>query len=161
MQYLPLVMLIPLAWLIVADFRRREVSLVWLGVLAVSTVAIPLILYGWREMWAHSWQNLSIIAYLGVGILVWSWIKARRVINPVNVYIGFGDLIFFTILTPLFPVKRFVGTLVACMLFSLVWWWAARLRGKSPKNIPLVATSGIVVSAAIIFNVFLEIAKLS
>jgi hypothetical protein len=91
---------------------------------------------------------------MGLGILLWSWIKARKVINPVNRYIGLGDLLFFVALAPLFPVKRFAWLLVACLLFSLVWWQVARFRGKSPKNIPFVATSGIVVGAAIVFNVF-------
>jgi hypothetical protein len=154
MKYLPLVMLIPLVRLIVGDFRRREVSVVWLAVLAVSTVGVPVIMLGWRETFTHSWQNLLLLAYLGIGIVVWGWVKARRFVNPVNVYIGLGDLLFFLALVPLFPVKIFAWLMVCCMVFSLVWWQAAKLRGSAPKNVPLVATSGIVVGVAIIFRVF-------
>lgn len=154
MKYLPLVILIPLIRLIVADFRRREVSIVWLAVLAVGTVCVPVLQHGWQETFTRIWQNMLLLSYLGTGIVIWSLIKARRFVNPVNTYIGMGDLVFFAALIPLFPVRTFTWLMVASMLFSLVWWQAARLRGKQPVNVPLVSTSGIVMGCAVIFNVF-------
>jgi hypothetical protein len=100
------------------------------------------------------WQNLLILLYLGIGVVAWAWIRARKPVNPLNRFIGLGDLLFFVALTPLFPMKSFAWLLVTCLLFSLAWWGTTRLRGRAPKNIPLVATSGIVVSAAIIFDTF-------
>ncbi|MDR1700714.1 MAG: hypothetical protein LBR68_05940 [Lachnoclostridium sp.] len=160
MKYLPLVMIIPLMRLIIADFRYREVSLVWLVVLAVGTIGIPFLLEGWREVITRSGLNMLLIAYLGTGIVLWGWIKSRKFVNPVNVYIGMGDILFFMILVPLFRLKSFAYLLIGSMVFSLVWWHISRWMKKSPekttKNIPLVATSGIVVCVTIIFNVLFE-----
>ncbi len=158
MKYLTLIMLIPFAKLAADDFRRREVSVVWLAVTAVCAVGVAVAQEGWREMLVRSGLNLLIIAYLAIGVAVWAWIKARRPVNPVNRFIGLGDVLFFVALVPLFPFKRFAWLLVVCMVFSLVWWWVVqaikRPSGNPPKNIPLVATSAIVVGAAIIFNTF-------
>ncbi len=155
MEYLPLLMLAPLSHLIVSDFRSREVSVMWLGILAIGTVCIPVIQDGWLDVLKRSGQNLLLILYMSTGIVVWGWIKARKFVNPINVYIGLGDALFFLILIPLFPVKHYAWLLVACMIFSLVWWGAAvLLKKKSPKNIPFIATSGIVLAGAIIFKVF-------
>ncbi len=156
MKYLLLVMLVPLVKLAFDDFRKREVSLFWLMVLATSTVGISIIKNGWLETAARSGLNLLLLAYLGIGISVWIWIKARKLINPVNVYIGLGDIVFFLTLIPLFPLKLFAWLFVGCMAFSLAWWLFMRYSKRIPDNIPLIATSGIVVGITIIFVTLCE-----
>jgi uncharacterized membrane protein YoaK (UPF0700 family) len=148
MKLLPLIMLVPFAKLMVDDFRRREVSVVWLVVMVVSAIGVAVVQNGWREAIINSGLNLSLIAYMGIGVTVWAWVRSRRLTNPVNRYIGLGDVLFFVALTPLFPVKTFAWLLVACMVFSLAWW-------RSARRVPLVATSSIVVGAAIICNTIL------
>lgn len=152
MRYLPLIMLVPFAKLILDDFHRREVSVWWLAATMICAAGIPTVLYGWRETLARCGLNMLIVAYMGLGVVIWARIKSRKLVNPVNRYIGLGDVLFFVVLTPLFPFKRFAWLLVACMIFSLVWWWMARAGKKPPKNVPLVATSGIVMCAAIILD---------
>ena len=155
MEYLPLLMLAPLTTLIVSDFRSREVSVMWLGVLAIGTVCIPILQDGWPEVLRRSGLNLLLILYMSAGIVMWGWVKARKFVNPINVYIGLGDFLFFLILVPLFPMRQYAWLLVACMVFSLVWWGAASLlKKRPPKNIPFIATSGIVLAGAIVFKVF-------
>lgn len=156
MEYLSLLMLAPLTNLIISDFRHREVSLLWLVVLAIGTVCIPIIQDGVPEVLKRSGLNLLMVAYMSVGVLLWSWFKARRVVNPINLYVGLGDLIFFLLLVPLFSFNQYVYLLVGCMVFSLVWWWSALLCGAKPRNIPLIATSSIVVAVAIMLKVFLR-----
>jgi hypothetical protein len=150
-------MLTPLTMLIVSDFRTREVSVIWLCVLAVGTIGIPIILDGWAEVLRRSGQNLLILMDMSVGIVLWGWVKARKPVSPINRYIGLGDVLFFLALVPLFPVRQYIWLLMGCFVFSLVWWGAATLWFKrSPRNIPFIATSGIVVVVAIILKVFFE-----
>lgn len=149
-------MLFPIAKLVADDFRRREVSVVWLVALTVCTVGVAIALDGWRETLTRSGLNMLLLVYMGVGVVVWAAIKSRRPINPVNRYIGLGDVLFFPALTPLFPLRGFAWLLVACMAFSLVWWGAARAGNRPPENVPLVATSGIVTGVAIILNTFIR-----
>ncbi len=156
MKYLILVILVPLTKLMIDDFRRREVTLAWLIALAVITFGMSLISNGLREMLARSGQNLLLIGYLGIGLVIWTWIRSRKLINPVNVYIGLGDVLFFLSLMPLFQLERFALLLVTCMIFSLIWWQVVRFVKKYSADIPLVATSGIVTSGVIIFSVFFE-----
>lgn len=153
MDYLPLIMLVPLAKLVVSDFRHREIPVVWLAILALGTVCIPLIQDGWREVATRSGQNLLIVAYMSAGVFLWGSVKERRIVNPIDRYIGLGDFLFFLIVIPLFASMEYAYFLLICMSFSLVWWWGGILLGRKPKNIPLIATSGIVLAAAIIFKV--------
>jgi hypothetical protein len=157
MEYLPLLVIVPLLRLIVSDFRSREVPILWLGILAIGTVCISLILDGWLEVLKRSLQNLLLILYMSTGVVLWGCIKARRFINPLNVYIGLGDLIFFLILTPLFSVRQYAQVMIACLIFSLVWWGIEALRRENPpKNVPFIATSGIVLAGIIVYKVFCE-----
>ncbi len=157
MEYLPLLMLAPLSVLIVSDFRRREVSVMWLLILAIGTVCIPMIQDGGSEVLERSCLNLLLILYMSTGIVLWGWVKARKFVNPINVYIGLGDFLFFLTLVPLFPVRQYAWLLVACMGFSLVWWGvAAILKNKSPKNVPFIGTSGIVLACVILCKVLFE-----
>ncbi len=149
MKYLNLIMLIPLAKLVMDDFRRREVSLIWLAVTAVCAIGTAIVVDGWRETLIRSGLNLLLVVYMGIGVVVWAWIKSRKIVNPINRHIGSGDVLFFLTLTPLFSLKGFAWLLVACMVFSLFWW-------KSPENIPLVATSGIVTGLGIITSTILR-----
>jgi cbb3-type cytochrome oxidase subunit 3 len=152
----------PIVRLIVDDFRRREVSVWWLVAMAVCSAGVAVSIGGWREVMIQCGINLLLIIYMGVGVTAWAWIKSRRPINPVNRYIGLGDVLFFVALTPLFPLKQFAWLMVMCLVFSLAWWQIKiilakkKASGKSPKNIPFVATSGIVICAAIIFNVIIK-----
>lgn len=179
MNSLSLVMFIPLVKLALEDFRRREVPLVWLVVLAVCSAGVGITTVdtarpaagigaavdaaAWRGMFARSGLNLLLILYMGVGVTVWAWVKSRRPVNPVNRFIGLGDVLFFVVLTPLFPLREFVCLLVSCMVFSLVWWRvrlttsaAERTASESPKTIPLVATSAIVTGVTVIYDTFLR-----
>ncbi|MDR1671611.1 MAG: hypothetical protein LBR57_03735 [Alistipes sp.] len=148
MKFLPLIMLAPFAKLVVDDFRRREVSVWWLVATAAMATGVAAAVEGWRGALINSGINLLVIVYMAVGVTVWAWVRSRRLINPVNRFIGLGDVLFFVALTPLFPIKTFAWLLVACMVFSLAWW-------RSTRRVPLVATSGIVVCAAIILDLFL------
>jgi uncharacterized membrane protein YoaK (UPF0700 family) len=156
MQYLPLLTLAPLMMLILSDFRTRRVSVLWLCVLTIGTIGIPLVLDGWREVLWRSWTNLLLLVFLGTGITMWGWVKARQIASPVNRYIGLGDVLFFVTLVPMFPLREYLWMTMGCLVFSLVWWSAALIRHRNnpPRNIPFIATSGIVVAATIIYNTF-------
>lgn len=154
---MPLLVIIPLLRLIVSDFRSREVSIFWLGILAIGTMCISLILDGWQEVLKRSVQNLLLILYMSTGVMLWGWVKAKRLVNPLNIYVGLGDLIFFLILTPLFSVRQYAQVMVACLIFSLVWWGVEALRRRSPpKTVPFITTSGIVLTGIIVYKVFFE-----
>lgn len=157
MEYLLLLMLAPLTILVISDFRTREVSVLWLCVLATGSIVIPVIQDGWTEVLHRSGQNLLLLLYMTAGIFLWAWIKARKPVNPIDRYIGLGDFLFFLILTPIFPFRQYIWLMMGCFVFSLVWWSAAVvLSNKTPRNIPFIATSGIVVAGAIILKVFFE-----
>jgi len=156
MKYLTLCLLVPLGGLMVEDFRHREVSIAWLATMAACVAGVAVVFDGWREMFVRSGLNMLLVAYMGAGVVAWAWIKSRRFINPVNRYIGLGDVLFFVALTPFCSLKSFAWLLVGCMAFSLVFWSATRTvrkeRDTSQRTVPLVGTSGMVICAVIIFN---------
>ncbi len=153
MGCLTLIMLIPLVKLINDDFRWREVAVWWLAAMAVCAAGIAVTQEGWSEMLAKIGLNMLLLFYMGAGVVLYTAIKSHKLINPVNSYIGLGDILFFVALTPLFTIKQFAWLLVSCMVFSLMWWYVVRAFKRYPKNVPLVATSGIVTCMMIIFDI--------
>jgi hypothetical protein len=145
MPFLSLVLFVPIAVLVVDDFRRRQVGVAWIVVTAAAAAGITIARIGTKETLIQTALNLAVVAYMAVGVVAWAWIKARKPVNPLNRFIGLGDALFFVAITPMFPLKTFAWLVVASMVFSLAWW-------RSKRNVPLVATSGIVTCGAIIID---------
>ncbi|MDL2319686.1 hypothetical protein LJC45_00945 [Alistipes sp. OttesenSCG-928-B03] len=153
-HYSGLILLLPLAVLIVGDFRRREVSLVWLIALAVVSVAVSLGRYGIWPTVVNVAANLFLLFYLAIGVIIYIRIKSGRWQNPLREYIGTGDLVFMLAITPLFELRGYVLFLIGASVFSLVWMLAVRAVCGRPKTIPFAATMGIALSIIIIIDTF-------
>ena len=143
MNYLPLisvvVMLIPVIVMIVSDFRRREVAVWSLILFSITSMATAIYSYGWSATVTNIVHNALVLCYLGVGLLIYMRIRYRRFVNPLNGYLGAGDLWFMLALSPLFPSKEFLIFLLVTMAGSLIWWV---IRGRN-GTIPLAGMLGI------------------
>ena len=145
-QYSGLVLLVPLAALVVEDFRSRTVSLGWLVALAVVSVLVSVYVGGLRLAATNTAVNALLLLYLAGGIAVYVRLRRGRWMNPLKEYIGAGDVLFLASLTPLFDLRGYLLFIIGASVFSLLW-------AKSSRRVPFVATAGIVLSAVLIFRV--------
>lgn len=132
-------LLIPTAIMALSDFRSRKIALWSLLLLFALCLPISIYLYGGSAVINHIALNILLLVYLGVGILLYLWIRHRRFTNPLRRHLGSGDLLFVLALTPLFAPKEFLIFLLASMIGGLAWWMASSRK----DSIPLVGILGI------------------
>ncbi len=130
------IVLIPV---IIEDFRFREISLIWLVVILITSSLLQLNtnlhLY---DIATNTFLNLCIIS-VNYGILtLYFSLKNRRLINLGTDYLGIGDLIFLIAVSFLFSPLNFVCFILLSLFFTLLYTLFAKLilPGKF-KTIPL------------------------
>lgn len=143
---LPLTPALPM---IVSDFRRREVNVVWLVVFAITVALLSLYLNGLHSSLTNLLFNGLLLLYMAAGCFLYFRLK-RKGRKPLKDYTGAGDLFFVAALTPLCGIGLFLPFLILSMLASLIWWGFARLRHAGQITIPFVGTCGIVMSVLLV-----------
>jgi len=82
------------------------------------------------------WMNALFILINIAGLILYSSLKSRKIINPINKMLGIGDVLFFMAITPLFNLKPFILFFVLGLVFSLLIHLSYSLF-KKVKTIPL------------------------
>lgn len=80
--------------------------------------------------------NIAFVLINVIGLTVYYSFKEKTVVNPIDTFIGLGDIAFFMALTPLFDLKSFILFFILGLLFSLVIHGVSLLF-KKIKTIPL------------------------
>ena len=80
--------------------------------------------------------NVIFVLINMVGLVVYYSLKNKTVVNPIDTYIGLGDIVFFLAVTPLFTLKPFILFFVLGSVFSLILH-KVLLVFKEVKTIPL------------------------
>lgn len=82
-------------------------------------------------------------------------IRHKNYENPLQAYFGLGDVLFFISITPLFELKKYLGFIVASMVFSIVLYFSF-LRRKGIQSIPLAGFSALLLGILLILSYFLQ-----
>ncbi|HJI18497.1 hypothetical protein [uncultured Alistipes sp.] len=138
MLTLHILLILTLVPMIVSDFRRREVALVWL--LAAGALAVCAGL--WKSPWPIWLVNTGL--NLGVGLLLLLTAAVTvRLRNRTRTFAatlpGGGDLAFAAVTAALFPPTAYVRYLLAGCVLALGWWLVTRR-----PTIPLVSMLALV-----------------
>ena len=80
--------------------------------------------------------NMAFILINIIGLVLYFSFKNKRFINPIDRFIGLGDLVFFLAITPLFHLKVFMLFFIFGLLFSLLIHMVF-VFFKQKKTIPL------------------------
>lgn len=133
---------IPLLIIVVSDFRKYTISSVWLGIFAVSNIAVSFIESGVKSAGTNLLINTILLLLLYV--LLWGYVKFFRAsrYKSLRDTIGLGDFLFLPAITPLFGPVDFTLFLTVSFILSLVWWSILRIAVNKDKAIPLVGTVG-------------------
>ncbi|WP_169668979.1 hypothetical protein [Flavivirga algicola] len=88
------------------------------------------------------------------GLTLYFSIKEKVFVNPIDRFIGLGDIVFFIAITPLFKLETFIPFFIVGLLFSLLLY-AIILLFKKIKTIPLAGYLALyLVINIVIQNVF-------
>ncbi|TBN11964.1 prepilin peptidase [Hyunsoonleella pacifica] len=143
-----------LAIILYQDMMRRTIhAILPLGVLLVS-IAINLISNNYSLYQAL--YNLCFIAINILGITLYFSLKYKTLVNPIDSFIGMGDIAFFIAITPLFNLKPFILFFIIGLLFSLLVHCALHLFRKT-KTIPLAGYLSLFLAITIIADNILEV----
>lgn len=103
--------------------------------------------------------NSGFILINILGLTLYFSFKNKAPINPIDTFIGLGDIAFFVAITPLFTLKPFILFFIMGLLFSLIVH-GVLLVFKKLKTIPLAGylalflMISIVVEKAFKINMF-------
>lgn len=128
-----LVMLVPLYFMAVSDWKNRTVSIWWLALLFLLTLSYSFLKSGAYLTAIKTGQNIAIILILGLGLYLYSLLRNKK-LRELG---GLGDLLFFIALTPLFQLEEFIQVTIIMLISSLILWSLLKAKHKL-ESIPLV-----------------------
>lgn len=149
---LSIILTIPLAFMVVGDFRHRRISVLWLAIFGVAVMALSFVVSGAESVLRNSIVNLGLLLYLSGCLALYFRVRTKRWTNLLKDKIGLGDLLFFVLLIPLFTTKEYLFFIVGASLISLGWWAVVRSRSKQIITIPFVGTSGVVLAGYLLYS---------
>lgn len=131
---LSLILLFVLSLIFYQDIKDRTIHIILPMVLFL--VALTINIYSRQLNVYDIFYNCCFILINIIGLVLYFSIKNNKLVNPIDTHIGFGDILFFISITPLFQLKRFVLFFIIGLLFSLLSY-GILLLFKKVRTIPL------------------------
>lgn len=120
------------------DFRFREVSVVWLLLLAVAATAGVWIATGAHAVFSNMGTNAVLLSLLWGCSAGYQHIRGRRMQDS----FGAGDLAILWAVTPLFQAAGYVRFVLAACVGGLLWWMLLKDRSIPLAGIVAVLLVG-------------------
>lgn len=110
----------------------------------------------WRTMVLNSAFFLTTLGFL----IIYMSIKHKKFLNPFQNYFGFGDLLFYISLTPMFLLHNYILFFILSMIFAI----SMQILFKKiiqENSVPLAGFSAIFLILVIFLDSFLFIEKIT
>lgn len=135
------------------DLKSRKVDVILLAVLLLTAIS-------------HAWlaQQVDLID-IGLNFLfivinclaIWCYISIKNgsLTNPINSYVGLGDLIFWLDIIPLFEFRQFVTIFLLSLIFALgshLILTRFSMYNSNHQSIPLAGLQGIFILFMLLMN---------
>lgn len=131
--YLPVLCLL----FLVEDLRHRAVHWSLFAQAFLCFGVFGLFTLGRRHLLAELPVNLTFLALLMTGVVLYCRLRAGRWVNPLHGHMGAGDVLFLLACTPLFPRHAFAIFVVSGSLFALLAYGVLRvLMPRQPATVP-------------------------
>lgn len=134
LKFLTLFLVLVLIAVLFQDMKKRTIHII----LPILIFAIALIINYYTIILTTEsiLYNAFFIIINITGLIIYYSIKSKKFVNPIDNFIGLGDILFFFALTPLFNFKPFILFFITGLIFSLIVHSIINLF-KSVKTIPL------------------------
>jgi hypothetical protein len=97
-----------------------------------------------KELVFDSMINVSFVGIQLVLLTLYICIKNKRIVNPINSYLGSGDILLFLALTLGFSPLNFLTFYISSILLSLVFFLVWKIITKSKEQeVPLAGILSI------------------
>lgn len=134
--FAPAAVLLPI---VVSDFRRRRISVLWLAALFAVTAFTAAYTESPRAAMTHFLYGCALVALLMLCLAGYLKLRYRRI--RLGSAFGAGDRYCIVALSPMFPPADLLKLLVASALAALAWDRIAN-RGRR-RTIPFAGMIGI------------------
>ena len=147
-----LLLLIPLIFMIISDYRFRNIRLWHLLVFGILQLSVCIYENGIRMTGQNILMNTAILVIIGGVVMIYSRLR----FEGKKELIGWGDILFILCLVPAFSYRHFLGFMIISLsLILLVWLFRAFLKHRVEK-IPLVSGLGVCYSVLLIHNIITQ-----
>ncbi len=146
MLYIQLLAGVLLALVLFQDLKSRAVHVVLFPLIFIAFVAFRLMQIPFQELLIDTSLNIGLIALnLGLATIYFS-LKRKQLTVLTSGLIGWGDVLFFCCLTPLFSFSEFCLFFPASLVFALVCWLVVSVFRKDQLNkVPLAGLQALFV----------------
>lgn len=156
-----------LALVVFQDFKSRNISWFLIPLLLVVFITRAILKIDIQEFITYSGINLAIIVLNLLGVTFLVWLKEKKLKNIVDTYLGFGDILFFLVLTTVFsPLNFIVFYLGSIILITLIYGSIILFNKQKNTLIPLAGAMSVLLILVLIadvmlptFNVYQDIIK--
>lgn len=139
------------------DFTSRQVRFVWYPIMLAGLLGYVLQRYSVGEVLFNTTFNFLFIGGLLVILALYFSVKEGRLISIFDRYIGWGDILFFSIITVFFTVQGYIlFTVISLVLALLVSPLFFYMHGKE-KQVPL---AGIQCTCLLVYILYTAVFKL-
>jgi len=104
--------------------------------------------------------NLIFFLITLAGLVAYMSIKNRKFLNPFENYFGFGDLLFYVAVTPLFLLENYVIFFIFSLVFAIVLQILLK-KIIQEKTVPLAGFASFFLLFLIIKDVALDFKKIT
>ncbi len=134
------------------DLKMRLIHLVLPIIILSLGIAIK-----WTTLnWVDSGLCFVFLLLNLLVIVFYFSIKNRKLINPFQSMVGWGDALFLIAIVPYFSLRNYIIFFVLGMIFSLIVHTVLRLLFPVEKSIPLAGYLSLFILGIIGINFFLE-----
>lgn len=149
--FLKITLLILLVIVVVQDIRHRAIHVV----LPVVVFVVGLLRFYLLELnYIELAINMLFLALLMIGLFLYVSFKSRQLVNPINTFIGIGDIIFFVAIIPLFYSTSYILFFSTGMVFSIVTHLL--FTKDKERHVPLAGYLSLYLGGLLIIDFFMS-----
>ena len=146
-------LVIILIWITYQDIRNRHVHVFLL--IALFSAAVIINYFSNNLNYFEALKIVGFVLLNMVGLTIYFSLKSRKLINPIDKFLGLGDVIFLISITPIFTLKRYMAYFITGLLFSLLVHMLFK-NFVTDKTVPLAGYLSIYLIVLILVNLVLD-----
>jgi len=153
-----IIIIILLILIIYQDFKFRAFSWILLPALFVAIISTNLLEHELLHVLNSSILNFSFLVIQFCVISIYFSIKQNRVIKIADHYIGWGDILLWVALCPLFSTINFILFYISSSIIVLIGWGLFRIASKNKNHfIPLAGGVSLLMIVCYLNKYFMEV----